>query len=321
MSKVEGGNNYIPVQKLNDMEPNANVSIGSGNIDNRIGVSYLSEQQQASLQSLVGGGFQLAEPLAGNSHGLASIDPQSLLSLLQGLKAEKSDLETENQIEVLKDLKARKEESAQKTIDLLEGRSEAESVSKCEKAVMSFALATSPGLAFSPSFMEKYNATVNGVDKINDKIDSLYSSYYGNEGALSLKEYVNEYDKIDEALRHEKLDELMDKGIIDSEMYTDVSQLINGQAPRLDVEAVFLHEAINHADEKTFSEIDSVTKYHLENKEEPMSNAEFLKWFKDKVAEEERLERALKDIEEAIESIMQGASGQRELYSMQNRGV
>ncbi|GFR98517.1 hypothetical protein ElyMa_001021000 [Elysia marginata] len=319
MSKVEGGNNYIPVQKLNDSGANANVSIGSGNIDNRLSVSHLSEQQQASLQSLVGGGFQL--PRAGNSQGLATIDPQSLLSLLQGLKAEKSDLETENQIEVLKDLKARKEESAQKTIDLLEGRSEAESVSKCEKVAMHFELAFSPALNFSPSYMEKYNATVNGVDKINDKIDSLYSDYYGGEGAVSLKEYVNEYDKMDEALRHEKLNELVSKGIVDNEMYADVSQLINDQAPRLDVEAVFLHEAVKHADEKSLSEIDSVTKYHLENKEEPMSNAEFLKWFKDKVAEEENLEKTLRKIEEAIESIMLGASGQRELYSMHNRGI
>ncbi|WP_211829185.1 hypothetical protein [Kistimonas asteriae] len=346
MARIDGTSGNQPVRPQDEIAPGQieRTTVSAGNLGQGLSFGQVSENSVGGGVRQDGGRLVLAPPTSTDVSYLGTLSPDQLESLLNGLKAEKEDLEIKNQVEILEDLKARKEEkSAQKTVELLERLDGAQEDKSCGVVKAVFGALLGPiGIPLMVSGIQQAESAKHRLDIVNTEIKHYYQERYGEEGSVAIEKFQDDYErafsprvsphgiplKDTEAKKLElkaQADELMASGVISETVHNDLIKVIDRKAHSQDVAAVFLHDAVLHsAGYESSDEASSEAASPVEGNE-AMSPAAFQKWFaqfvRDTEAEEKMMADIQKQIEEAKYAVLTGATDQRAILSGQAKHI
>ncbi len=340
MARIDGTSGNQPVRPQEELTPGQieRTTVSAGNLGQGVSFGQVSENSVDGVVRQDGGRLLLAPPTSTDVSYLGTLSPDQLESLLNGLKAEKEDLEIKNQVEILEDLKARKEEkSAQKTVELLERLENAQEDRSCGVVKAVFGALLGPvGIPLLVTGIQQAESAKHRMESVNAEIKHYYLQHYGEEGAAAIEKFQDEYEdafspqvtrrvsyghrtpltysprvhsydvsvKNVEAKQHDlkmKADELLTSGVISETVHNDLIQLIARKADSQDVAAVFLYDAVSHSAGYDAPDDASSEAPSPVESNETMSPVEFQKWFAKFVRDSEAEEEMMSDIQRKIE--------------------
>ncbi|OQX38065.1 MAG: hypothetical protein B0D91_05200 [Oceanospirillales bacterium LUC14_002_19_P2] len=171
MARIDGTSGNQPVRPQEELAPGQieRTTVSAGNLGQGVSFGQVSENPVDGVVRQDGGRLLLAPPTSTDVSYLGTLSPDQLESLLNGLKAEKEDLEIKNQIEILEDLKARKEEkSVQKTVELLERLDGAQEDKSCGVVKAVFGALLGPvGIPLMVSGIQQAESAKHRLDIVN----------------------------------------------------------------------------------------------------------------------------------------------------------
>ena len=340
MARIDGASGNQTVRPKEELTPGPieRTTVSAGNLGQGVSFGQVSENPVDGVVRQDGDRLLLAPPTSTDVSYLGTLSPDQLESLLNGLRAEKQDLEIQNQVEILEDLKARKEEkSAQKTVELLERLENAQEDRSCGVVKAVFGALLGPvGIPLLVTGIQQAESAKHRMESVNAEIKHYYLEHYGEEGTAAIEKFQDEYEdafspqvtrrvsyghrtpltyshrvhSYDVSVKNVeekqldlqmKADDLLASGVISEAVHNDLVQLIDRKADNQDVAAVFLHDAVlNSAGYKASDDAPLESPSPVEPNE-ATSPAEFQKWFAKFVRDTEAEEKMMADIQRQIE--------------------